>query len=353
MTSLFPSNKLTVLAIYAVTFLNLACGQNTDGKAPENARVETDEEGTEAGEPDASPEARPEARIIELTATMKVTNSTATDRKQVSYGINAPAPGLPYQSVSYSLKPTEVLTPHLNGIDRYIRFKMDLPANSETTYEIRYQILLSPTDLLTGANPQPDSEADLSPWLKPTPLVESDDPEITSAASLALAGKTTDLEKAQAAYQNPWSFMKYTSTPKGFGALYALREKKGDCTEFAALACALARAGGVPCRLTVAFNLSDKADGSTGGPNHDSTEMFVKDLGWIPADANLGLGSTTSAPGFAKMANNVIVLNRQGSWVYSGFSLPKGLSTKMKWQWREIASGTTEEMTAHLPKSDI
>lgn len=85
-------------------------------------------------------------------------------------------------------------------------------------------------------------------WLDSEPLVESDHEAIRAQAQRLRGGDEL---------QTAWAIYRWVSTElhyEGYvaqdrGALYALTERRGDCTEYAALVVALMRANGVPARV--------------------------------------------------------------------------------------------------------
>lgn len=90
-------------------------------------------------------------------------------------------------------------------------------------------------------------EKDIRGFLKPEKYIESDDPELAG-----FANKFTSAEPAKTA-RNIFTWvadnLEYTGYLKdNHGALYALKNKKGDCTEYMSLFVAFSRANNVPAR---------------------------------------------------------------------------------------------------------
>lgn len=84
-------------------------------------------------------------------------------------------------------------------------------------------------------------------FLKKEPFIESDHPDILGKA-INLKGDTP-LETAENIYKWVSENIQYSGyTQKARGALYALNNKKGDCTEFMYLFIALSRANNIPAR---------------------------------------------------------------------------------------------------------
>ncbi|MDP6605780.1 MAG: transglutaminase-like domain-containing protein [Dehalococcoidia bacterium] len=97
------------------------------------------------------------------------------------------------------------------------------------------------------------ADPDTARYLEPEPLIESDDPEIIAEAELAVAAIDPSATRARAEeltrYVNALIEEKPTlSLPS---AREVLRTKIGDCNEHTALYVAMARALGIPARISV------------------------------------------------------------------------------------------------------
>jgi hypothetical protein len=180
-----------------------------------------------------------------------------------------------------------------------------------------------------------------------------------AVAKQILAGKTTDLEKARAAYQYPASVIRFQPQEPA-GALKALQTRSGDCTEFAALFCALCRAGDVPARMTGVFNMDSKAETTSGEPNHNAAEAFIAGWGWVPVDPNLGGGKFDRKIGFAKTGNSIILLTQAGAWVWSTWLPPDGfaegatrpvIKVEVLWKMRVLWEGPSAQMLRQFEES--
>jgi hypothetical protein len=109
--------------------------------------------------------------------------------------------------------------------------------------------------------------------------LEKDDPTIQQAAQ-ALVG--ADEEQT---IRNCFAFVLRTLKNRpfddhDFGAVWALREKKGDCTEFADLFVALCRANGIPANTCEGYLLEPVTD----TPKHDWAEVYSQKYGWVTFD---------------------------------------------------------------------
>ncbi|ATG92569.1 transglutaminase-like domain-containing protein [Methylomonas koyamae] len=93
-------------------------------------------------------------------------------------------------------------------------------------------------------------------YLQPEPLIESDHPAVQAAAANLLAGEPA--QTLRGIYDwvvNNVRDIGYVRDERG--ALYALQQRQGDCTENAYLFTALARANSVPARAVAGYVLDD------------------------------------------------------------------------------------------------
>lgn len=89
---------------------------------------------------------------------------------------------------------------------------------------------------------------DRSSWLQPQRFIESDHPLIQAQARVLQTD--TDASTARAIYDWVIAHTQYAGyVADDLGALYALEHQQGDCTEYADLVVALARACQIPARM--------------------------------------------------------------------------------------------------------
>jgi transglutaminase-like putative cysteine protease len=101
--------------------------------------------------------------------------------------------------------------------------------------------------LLLSETPNALPTLDLKAYLEPEPFCESTAPEISRLAA------TLGSRKPRDAAEKIFNWVTSNLKDSGYirnerGALYALRNKQGDCTEFMYLFAALCRAGQIPAR---------------------------------------------------------------------------------------------------------
>lgn len=145
-----------------------------------------------------------------------------------------------------------------------------------------------------------------------------------------VAKATSPYESLRAIYDWIGQNLKVSEQASGDkGALWALRTKLGDCSEFASLFIALSRAAGIPARTIK--GLVYKPDNKETDSNlHAWAEAYISAVGWVPFDPSWGRGGETSDDYFGAITPDYIVIFRGDS--------PLAASTEnnmlcYKWWW--------------------
>ncbi len=133
-------------------------------------------------------------------------------------------------------------------------------------------------DLYTAKiiNKNSEKENNLSRYLAPEELIESDDKQIQNIAQ-NIEGNTKQ-EIIDNVYKYLQNNIKYTLIPKNLGAKETLRIKQGKCSEYSALMIALLRAKDIPSRMVcgnIARNEFSK---------HGWVEVYFDNYGWVAFD---------------------------------------------------------------------
>ena len=105
--------------------------------------------------------------------------------------------------------------------------------------------------------------------------------------------------------EQAFAFVRRTVTDTGYdardrGALHALEERSGDCTEFASLFGALCRAQGIPARLMGGYLCG--GNGVLGARSYHNWAEFYRDGAWHVADCQKNVFGG-SAAGYVAMQN--------------------------------------------------
>ena len=263
----------------------------------------------------------PEYRDVVLTANLQFENRGAEAVLEQIVRLTLPA-DIPNQQqvlrIKLPAKGNFQWRSHPNQVDRYIEGKIVLPPNSTTPLQVQTTVRLLPFDY--RVNKGNSSRDGNSNFLRPTSYIESTATEVIGLAARVSAQYSKDEDRLLAAFRYPQETLEYRKDIGNQGALFGLRNGYGDCTEYAAIFIATARAMGFPARLTSEFNFENNE--AYDQPNHHAAEVFLNGQ-WIPVDPNLAI-VRNSAYGFGTAGTHKVVLKRDGSWVWS--SSTRGVS---------------------------
>lgn len=122
-------------------------------------------------------------------------------------------------------------------------------------------------------------------YTKSEPFLEQTD-AIRAAARQAVGIETHSWEKTLRIYRWVRNHMTYKYPPPGGrGATIALRERQGDCGQYADLFIALCRCEGIPARFVGGFSLKENQQtGQLTVGSHVWAEVRLPDGRWIPMD---------------------------------------------------------------------
>jgi hypothetical protein len=123
----------------------------------------------------------------------------------------------------------------------------------------------------------------LSKYLQPEELIQSEDPEIVDLAKTLTEGSDNFWEAACRLSQ--WVADSIGGSIFGGSALETLQRKEGPCGSQSMLLAALCRASGIPARVVWGCVYTPEYGGSFG--HHGWNEIYVGEAGWIPVDATL------------------------------------------------------------------
>lgn len=259
-------------------------------------------------------------RQIAATQTFKITSEGKTDNVVLDVLIPKTIAGRQQiMALDYTVRPHEVFD---KDGHRYAQFHItQFPA--ELKIEIQADVYRYD---LTTARRSPhqakETKEALAQWLVYERYLEKHSPIIQQAAKGL--GRGTDEATARACFDYVVKTLKKSDfTEQEIGAIQALRDRQGDCTEFADLFITLCRAKGIPARVNQGYLLETVKD----TPTHDWAEVYLQDLGWVPFDpvyAHLGLRTSFSdlRPIYLlverQRRNGVLNLNHFWNYRYEG-----------------------------------
>jgi hypothetical protein len=176
------------------------------------------------------------------------------------------------------------------------------------TVSITYDILSYSIDFLVSPNligAYNKSSVMYQDYIQPEECIESNDPLIISIAKKIVGTETNPHKMAYKIFKFVIKTLRYEAIPEDKGALWALKNGKGKCAEYACLFVALCRAVGIPSRVRYGLVL-DYGERTTKA-EHAWAEYYLENYGWVPTDPSWKL--------FDKMDNHhfAFVKNRTAS----------------------------------------
>lgn len=254
-----------------------------------------------------------QVQTVTLTAEVTVVNKSDRDIEGYLHRLSVPVSGHLQQKlvgIRYEYPEGIKRKSHRRGDSDYVEFRWTIPAGASSTREVHFDLELFSYDY-RKAN-RPDGPAPAENYLRPAKYIESDSSAIRRLAAQIERSYEADEERLRAAFLLPQQLIDYQEQSTE-GALSAVQHGKGDCTEFAALFVALARAMGYPARMTSDFLFTSRK--AFRQPNHHSAEVYLHG-NWIPVDPNLALDPKFGY-GFGVGKAKKIIINRDFSWVWA------------------------------------
>ena len=182
-----------------------------------------------------------------------------------------------------ALAALEVSMPHERITDRHGHNVLALKWDRMPAFAQKVVSLGTTTELRPAAGPAP--LADAPAWLAPERFIESDDPAVTALA--ATLRRATPMETLRAIYDAARRNVRDIGyVAEDLGARAALERHTGDCTEYADLVVALARANGIPARMLGGHVV--EADGSPRAIDYHNWAECHVDGAWRLVDAQKG-----------------------------------------------------------------
>nr|WP_138976408.1 transglutaminase domain-containing protein [Microbulbifer agarilyticus] len=296
---------------------------------------------------DESASEQKSAHMVTLLAEITVTNDTEQSIQGYIHRVAIPVDGHRQQRV-LGLRVDDVARVERREFEydagEYLELEWDIPPNDVSVKRVYFEVLVAGYDLAIQHDEWLGTSLEAAPstiYLRPSKYIESESVEIVRLAQNIERSYSDPEARLRAAFLTPQQIIEYRRQ-KTRGALYAVKARQGDCTEFSALFVALARAMGYPARMTSEFLFTEKRAFSQ--PNHHAAEVYLHNR-WIPVDANLALDPKFGY-GFGVGQDKKIVLNRNSVWVWSNL-FPRGVSQRggevdVKMLWRILDDQGTD-----------
>jgi len=216
-----------------------------------------------------------------VTYQTTITNTTTTPLTNIRIFIAFPPPFQPYQQL-IDIKPTSNLGQQATDLvgNHWLEFPCHrLAGHDSLTYgytalvrnrSVQYQFSQS---IENQSIPKP-----LLVYTKPEYFIESHHHLIKDLAQELSQDQPGLIPFIRTAMRSVTKILRYEPQRYERGAAYAIENKVGDCTEYAALFAALCRARGIPARLISGFASSKKK-----WERHGWSEVWIRNH-WIPVD---------------------------------------------------------------------
>ena len=185
-------------------------------------------------------------------------------------------------------------------------------------------------------------------YTQPEEFIESDAPLIKQLANELSEGKTTACEITRSYYDYIAGSFNYRGyTDNSLGALWALENKGGDCTEFSDSLIALSRASDIPARFLEGVTCCTESGYDPGQNKHDWLEIYLPETGWVPMDPTWGRSSYDRETYYAGItSDHIIVTQGRNPQTLKGFHY----YTYNYW-WGETSTSVSSEETWSILQS--
>jgi transglutaminase-like putative cysteine protease len=243
--------------------------------------------------------------VGELTHTIRITNPT--QRRADGVNLYVPLVGnetARHYVILYNVKSTKdysLISDSFGNIYLYWK-NLTILQGQTFTVELDYRVLsFSLTYTVNSSmikNYDKNSELYMK-YTQPEELIESDNAEIIEKAQEITRGVDDPYVKVRLIYGFVVNYLRYEIQEDERGALWALENHVGDCSEYSYLFVALCRAAGIPARIQAGFAFQFVGQFLKDG--HMWAEYYLENYGWILVDATWRLFNTMDGRHFSSI----------------------------------------------------
>jgi len=177
-----------------------------------------------------------------------------------------------------------------------------VPADHALNVSINYHVLAFNVEFLINSSLAGTYDEDSVIYHEYTAseeLIESDHSLIVSTAKDVVGEEENPHEMALRIYHFVVERLAYEAQPEERGALWALQNRRGDCSEYSYLFVALCRAVGIPSRVVTGFAFTSYSESLSDG--HMWAEYYLENYGWVPTDLSWNLFDEMDSRHFASL----------------------------------------------------
>lgn len=199
-------------------------------------------------------------------------------------------------NIQFSVNPTQQTIRTDEFGNKFVVAKWQNPPNGkircQLSYIVKEEILLKPQTLSTPF-PVKNIPRSALVYLKSTEYVQRDDAGIAGKARELVRDANTQHEAVTNILNWIVDHLNYVYAPAQRDALYSYRTGKGNCENYAHLACAMMRSVGIPARVAGGLSVHrpwivptrrGKLTQNNGEGRHAWIEVYYPELGWAPYD---------------------------------------------------------------------
>jgi hypothetical protein len=169
--------------------------------------------------------------------------------------------------------------------NRYLHWNKTIGGKQKFSLELDYYVISFSIRYLVDSSivENYDMSSEIyKKYVEPEELIESNNSRIISLAHNLTNNVDNSYEKAVRTYDFVRRHIHYEVQKEERGALWALENGTGDCSEYSYLFVALCRAAGIPARIQAGFAFHRPSETLEDG--HMWAEYYLENYGWIPAD---------------------------------------------------------------------
>ncbi len=189
----------------------------------------------------------------------------------------------------------------------YRAVEFDTPASGDVVITLNVNSVVVITDmdrsLPSAGYPLSYIPDEILPYLKPSSLVESDDPQIAQTGKALVSGAKDEASATQAIAAWVFGNVSFSlKAPSVLDAIGTYKARVAQCRGYAYLFCALARAAGIPARCVSGYTIESQMDvpAAPGSSQHVTikltntphawVEVWYPVADWIPYDPQMTAG---------------------------------------------------------------
>ncbi len=250
----------------------------------------------------------PKTRTYDIVESIKLTNDGDGSASRVVIWVALIQTIAPYQTVEAFSSSHSFTTVTDEYGNQYAEIELqDVRPGESQVLDFSYQVTVNEIRADLGSC----SGSSIDMYLNDETYIESDSSEIINLAGSIRQDGMDECQTARALYDYVGDHITYSNySPLDVGALTALEEGAGDCTEFSDTLIALNRAAGIPANFVEGVVCCTENGYTPGDVRHDWSEIYLPGSGWVPVDATFGRAPMQRNLYFAALPADRIIVTR-------------------------------------------